>query len=81
MLSPRTGILDRTRKLPLYARHEVEYAWIVDTNLRTVEVFRLKDGQWMLSSVHGGNEPARIEPFEAVEFPMARLWLSEAPPA
>jgi Uma2 family endonuclease len=81
VLSPRTGILDRTRKLPSYARHEVEYAWIVDTSLRTVEVFRLMDGRWVLITVHGGDEPARIEPFEAVEFPMARLWFPESRPA
>jgi hypothetical protein len=65
----------------LYARHEVEYAWIVDTSLRMVEAFRLMDGRWVLIAVHGGDDPARIEPFEAVELPVARLWVSEAAPA
>lgn len=81
VLSPRTGILDRTRKLPTYARHAVESAWIVDTSQRTIEVFRLVENRWSLIGVHGGDEPARIEPFEAVEFPMARLWFPEPRPA
>ena len=81
VLSPRTGILDRTRKLPTYARHAVESAWSVDTSQRTIEVFRLVENRWSLIGVHGGDEPARIEPFEAVEFPMARLWFPEPRPA
>lgn len=81
VLSPRTGILDRTRKLPSYARHGVEYAWIVDTSQKTVEVFRLVDGHWLLIAVHGGDEPARIEPFEAIEIPLATLWMPETPSA
>jgi len=79
VLSPRTGLTDRSRKLPAYARHEVAWAWIVDTSQRTIEVFRLVEGQWFLNSVYGGDEPARIEPFEAVEFPLTRLWFPGAP--
>lgn len=81
VLSPRTGILDRTRKLPSYAHHGVEHAWIVDTSQKTVEVFRLVDGHWSLIAVHGGDDPVRIEPFEAIEFPLATLWLPETPSA
>jgi Uma2 family endonuclease len=81
VLSPRTGILDRTRKLPCYARHGVEYAWIVDTSQRTIEVFRLAEGRWSLTAVHGGDEPARIEPFETIEIPLDRIWFPETSPA
>lgn len=81
VLSPRTGILDRTRKLPSYARHGVEYAWIVDTSQKTVEVFRLVDSHWLVIAVHGGDDPVRIEPFEAIEIPLARLWFPETSPA
>jgi Uma2 family endonuclease len=81
VLSPRTGILDRTRKLPSYARHGVEYAWIVDTSQRTIEVFRLVEGRWSLIGVHGGDEPERIEPFDSVEILLERLWLPEPRPA
>lgn len=81
VLSPRTGLLDRTRKLPSYARHGVQYAWIVDTSLKTVEAFRLVDGHWSLIAVYGGDDPARIEPFETIEIPLARLWFPEPGPA
>lgn len=81
VLSPRTALLDRARKLPSYASHGVKCAWIIDTNQKTIEVFQLANGQWVLSAVHGGDEPARIEPFEAVELPLARLWLSDPRPA
>jgi Uma2 family endonuclease len=81
VLSPRTGILDRQRKLPAYAREGVEYAWIVDTIIRTVEVFRLVDGHWSLVSVHGGDDIARIPPFEEIEIPLRRLWIDEPLPA
>jgi len=81
VLSPRTGILDRTRKLPAYARHGVAYAWLVDPPLRTIDVYRLIDGRWSLLVTHGGDETARIEPFEQIEFPLATLWVPTPDPA
>lgn len=69
------------RKLPLYGVHEVEYAWIVEPTLRTIEVFRRETGRWTLHAVHGGDEPARIVPFDAIELPLATLWLAGNSPA
>lgn len=79
VISPSTGRLDRLRKLPAYARHRIPYAWIVDPILRTLEVFRLEGAGWTLSSTHGLDEVVRAEPFEAIEIPLASLWLPEAP--
>lgn len=81
VLSPSTGRVDRMHKLPLYGVHEVEYAWIVEPALRTIEVFRRESGRWTLQGVHGGDEPARVAPFEAIEFPLSTLWLPLQPPA
>jgi len=81
VLTAEVGLLVRKQKLMAYARYGVEYAWIVDPTLNTIDVFRLVDGRWSLRVVHGGDEPARIEPFEAIEFPLATLWLPETPPA
>lgn len=83
VISPSTVRLDRMRKLPSYGRFGVQYAWLADPILRTIEVFRLIDGNWVFRGVFGGDEGARIEPFEAIELPLARLWLAEkpAPPA
>ena len=40
VLSPATAALDRSQKLPLYARAGVAYAWLVDPVLRTLEVLQ-----------------------------------------
>lgn len=81
VVSPSTGRFDRMRKLPAYARHGVAYAWLVDPLQQTIEVFRAEAGRWALLVVHGGDETARIEPFDAIEFQLASLWLPGSPPA
>ena len=40
ILSPRTGKLDRGVKRDIYARTGVAEMWIVDPELKTVQVFR-----------------------------------------
>ena len=47
VLSPSTALLDRARKLPIYARAGVPWAWLVDPVQRSVEVFRLQEGAWL----------------------------------
>ncbi|MFN3595529.1 MAG: Uma2 family endonuclease, partial [Thiobacillaceae bacterium] len=37
ILSPATARVDRTEKLPLYARWGVKHVWLVDPDLRTLE--------------------------------------------
>lgn len=75
VISPSTGTIDRGRKMRIYAREGVGHLWLVDPLLRTVEVYRLRDGEWIVAAVHAGNAPARIEPFEAIELDVARWWL------
>ncbi|HEY4160132.1 MAG TPA: Uma2 family endonuclease, partial [Polyangiaceae bacterium] len=41
VLSPSTRRMDRTLKLPIYARERVQHAWLVDPIDQTVEVLRL----------------------------------------
>lgn len=81
VISPHTGRLDRVRKLPAYAREEIPYAWIVDPIQRTIEAYRLERGHWVSLGAYGGNDTVRIEPFDAIEIPLASLWLPEAPVA
>jgi Uma2 family endonuclease len=80
VISPGTGRLDRMLKLPSYARAGVAYAWLVDPLQRFIDAFRLVDGQWALLGTYG-DEVARIEPFDAVEIPLATLWMPDAQPA
>ena len=75
VVSPSTGQLDRARKLPVYARERVAYAWLVDPQQRTLEVYQLRDGQWLLLGTHAGDARVRAEPFDAVELFLGDLWL------
>ena len=81
VISRSTGRLDRMLKMPAYARYGIPYAWIVDPYLHTIEVFQLVDGRWKTLNVYDGDQQVRIEPFDAIEIPLATLWLPEKPPA
>ena len=78
VISPSTGRLDRTRKMPVYAREGVTHLWLVDPLARTLEVYRLEAGRWAVVGSHGGDEASRVEPFEAITLDMGRWWMPEA---
>ncbi len=73
-LSPSTSRIDRTRKLPIYARAGVSHAWLIDPATQTLEVYRLESGHWIVAATHGGDERVRAAPFEATALDLARLW-------
>jgi Uma2 family endonuclease len=66
VLSPSNAGRDRTIKMPAYARHGVAYAWIIDVNDRTLEVFRLENGRWSTIATYQGEESVSAEPFESL---------------
>ena len=72
--SPSTERLDRVHKLRIYARAGVGHAWIINPLARTLEIFRRSQDGWNLTAVHGGDEVAHAEPFDAIELELARLW-------
>jgi Uma2 family endonuclease len=74
VISPSTGEIDRGRKMRVYARERVGHLWIVDPILRTLEVYRLEDGRWIVASTHAGAEQVRAEPFQAIALDMRRWW-------
>jgi Uma2 family endonuclease len=74
ILSPRTRATDRIKKLPIYATHEVSHAWLVDPEERSLEIYRLEHGHWLLVAAHGADEVVRAEPFDAVELKLRVLW-------
>jgi Uma2 family endonuclease len=77
VVSPATALLDRAKKLVRYAYAGVGSAWLVDPIGRTVEVYRLTNGHWLVIGVHGGAERLRAEPFEEVELDLSVLWPDE----
>jgi Uma2 family endonuclease len=74
VVSPSTERLDRAKKMPVYAAAGVPHLWLVNPTARTVEVYRMADGRWLLLATHEGAQQVRAEPFEAVELDLAPLW-------
>lgn len=75
MLSPSTASLDRRRKKRIYAREQVRHVWLVDPAAKTLEVYRLEGEHWVEVGTYGEDERVRAEPFDAIELPLADLWL------
>ncbi|MBN8230264.1 Uma2 family endonuclease [Corallococcus macrosporus] len=78
VLSPSTSRLDRVRKLPIYAREGVKHVWLVDPLQRTLEVFRLEGGHYLLLGTHEDAETVHAEPFEALALELRVLWVDIA---
>jgi len=74
ILSPSTAMLDRAKKLAVYAREGVAHAWLIDPLARTLEVLRLEKGRWTLLATHAGTEVVRAEPFIEVAIELQALW-------
>lgn len=74
VLSPSTEAVDRGIKMPLYGGHGVRYAWLIDPIERSLEGFRSEAGRWRQILLARGEERVRVEPFEALELDLARLW-------
>ncbi len=78
ILSPSTAVIDRARKLAVYAREGVAHAWLIDPALQTVEVLRLEAGRWVLLGTHVGDEVVRAEPFAEIDLELRLLWSDPA---
>ena len=75
ILSPSTARVDRVVKMPIYARERIPHLWLVDPELKTLEVYSLNDeGHWLLLASLKDDDPVRQPPFDAIEFPLDALW-------
>jgi len=73
-LSPSTEHIDRGKKLRIYAREDVRNLWLINPAPATLEAYRLEAGRWVLLVTDSGDVVARIEPFDAIEIDLKRLW-------
>ena len=62
-------------KMPLYARHGVPCLWLIDPTAKTLDVFRLKSGEWMVAGLYVEEAKVRAEPFTEIEIELKALWL------
>jgi len=74
ILSPSTAVLDRIRKMDIYAREQVSHAWLIDPVACTLEVLRIENGRWTILATHVGDEVVRAEPFGEIELDLGALW-------
>ena len=74
ILSPSTAMLDRVKKLTIYAREQVAHAWLIDPLARTLEVLRLETGRWTILATHFGSDVVRAEPFADIDLELSALW-------
>jgi len=74
VLSPATAQRDRGAKRRIYADFGVAYLWLLDPDQRTLEVFELREGQWLLLGTFAGDDPVAAAPFAAVTFSLTSLW-------
>ncbi len=74
VLSKSTEAFDRSSKLPLYAREGVSHVWLVDPDVKTLEVFRLEGSNYLLVATYTADAKVRAEPFDAIELQLDLLW-------
>lgn len=75
ILSPATAAVDRSVKMPLYAREGITHLWLVDPDARTLEAYQLQEGgQWWLLGTLKDNETVTQPPFEGLSFLLGDLW-------
>jgi Uma2 family endonuclease len=72
--SSSTQKWDRAFKLPVYAAAGISHAWLIHPRNRTLEVFKLLEGRWLLLAVHYDDQRVRAEPFDAIELDLSVLW-------
>ena len=75
ILSPSTAQTDRTEKMPIYSRHHVSYAWLIDPILKTLEVYRFEPGVWIGIGAYAKSAKVRAEPFPELDLDLSLLWL------
>jgi Uma2 family endonuclease len=74
VLSPSTEKRDRMQKMGIYANARVQHIWLIHPRRRSLEAFRLHDGNWLQIAMQKDGDRGRIEPFDAIELDLATLW-------
>lgn len=75
VLSAGTARWDRIVKTGIYAEAGVGHYWMIDPELKTLEVYALRDGVYALVETHAGDEVLHAEPFAEVELTMSDWWI------
>jgi Uma2 family endonuclease len=79
ILSPSTERLDRGPKRRIYGAAGVSHLWLLEPQAKVLECFALAAGQWLLQATFQPGDEVRVEPFDAVGFPLDGLFPFDTP--
>lgn len=74
VLSPSTERIDRADKIPVYARERVAHVWLLDPDIRTLELLHLDGDTYRLIDTFRDDAACRADPFAAIELQLGSLW-------
>jgi Uma2 family endonuclease len=77
ILSPSTAGKDRGLKMPVYARYQVPWLWLVNPRNRSLEAFALRHGEWVLIGQFQHRDQVRVAPFAEVALDLGALWVDD----
>jgi Uma2 family endonuclease len=60
--------------MPLYARHGVQFTWLVDPKTHTLEAYQLINAQWQPLGIFRDNDSVSVAPFDEIVIRLADLW-------
>jgi Uma2 family endonuclease len=73
-VSPSTARIDRQTNKQLFERYGVPYYWIVDTDARTINVYRASAGAYGSAERRDAGALDDLAPFPGLRIDTARLW-------
>lgn len=74
IISPSSVDIDRTDKFAQYRDAGVAYYWIVDPIAKTIEAWRLENGQYVSTGQGANDQTVQLPPFADLSIPLSRLW-------
>lgn len=61
--------------MPLYARHGVQFAWLVDPKAHTLEAYELIASNWQVLGIFRDDDTVSVAPFDAIVIHLSDLWV------
>jgi len=74
VLSPSTAAHDRATKLPVYAESGVPEVWLIDSQVKTVEILKLQGKKYFVEATHAGDQVLASNLFPGWQLPLRDLF-------
>jgi Uma2 family endonuclease len=74
IISPNSIEIDRVDKFAQYRDAGVAYYWIADPIAKTIEAWRLENGQYISAGQGSNDQTVQLPPFADLSIPLPRLW-------